>query len=116
MTKYLREFAIKFDKDQTKYPWRVRDCLFGDYERIYHSLFMGYHPLYQEIYFGKQFKSYGRNGSKKNAFSFLSSIDQLKLKYGGKIGNFLERFDNEDPSQLNWDADECKVRVKSIEM
>lgn len=91
MTKYLRQFSIKFNKKTDKYPWREEDCLFGDYERVYHYVFMGYHPLYQEIYFGKQFQT------KKNK-TFLSSLNKLKLHFGGNIGNWLESFDSEDPS------------------
>lgn len=74
---------------------------------------MGYHPLYQEIFHGKPYKK--AEGKISAEIPFTDSLEQLSLKFGGKIGNFLENLDKDDPGQATWNDDECKVRFRTVE-
>lgn len=55
---------------------------------------MGYHPLYQEIYLGNAYQKSANENI--GGVPFTNTLEQIDLKFGGKIGNFLENVDKED--------------------
>lgn len=83
LTRFLVEYAKKARKDVRSYPWKKTDCLYGDYERVYHQVFLNHLPLYQEVYasYTKEFKIHHC---------------KLQLQFGKFITDFSETQDIQD--------------------
>lgn len=83
LTNFLFMYAKKSGKDINCYPWKKYNCLYGDYERVYHQVFMKHLPLYKEIFasHSKEFKIYHC---------------KLQLQFGKYVTDFHEQKDIQD--------------------
>ena len=75
ITKFLWRFALQMRKDTSKYPWKLKDCIYGDYERIYHQVLNEHHPLYKQVFSAEQ------NG-------YAIEVCSLELQFGRYITGF----------------------------
>lgn len=83
LTKFLFDFAKKSGKDVNCYPWKAHNCLYGDYERVYHQVFMTYLPIYKEVF-----------SSSSSEFKIYHC--KLQLQFGKFVTSFEETREIQD--------------------
>lgn len=87
--RFLDQLAKRRGEDRTKYPWRQKDCLEGDYERRFDEVFSKSHPLFKSTFSSSPIMQVEKFTLELQFGRFITSFDSL-IKMQEKVDAFLQ--------------------------
>ena len=79
--------------DRTKYPWRPRDLKYGDYERVYDTIFNKRNPLYLSTYKDTELVEVRKVNIEMQFGRFITDFDDLMI-IQKQIDTFMNHLDS----------------------